>query len=104
MRYALILLFLVACKTAEPKTEAAIQKSLTLDEKIERSQATPSEKSEMKADNAAIRTTLGEQGQKISQQTKEIQRLEWYEDIFWQIVIGLGGLVAGAGLVWLKKS
>ena len=44
MRYALIFIFLVACKTAEPKTEAAVQTSRSLDEKIDRSQATPKER------------------------------------------------------------
>lgn len=93
------------CKTAEPRTEAAVQTSLSLDRKIDNSQATPKEKAEMKADNAQMRDTLTTQGKKIVAQNEEIQRLEWYEDIFWQAVMALSGVLAGGLIVWrFKKS
>lgn len=108
MRIAIVLfvsgftgLTLTRCKSVPPKTEKAIEISESLDSDIDKSDATPEQKSGMKKKNSDVRTIVTDQGKTLTTQATEINRLKWYEDIFWQIVMAAGGVLIGAIVSWV---
>lgn len=97
-------LLLMRCSTLPPKTEKIVETSESLDTDIDNSHATPEEKATMKKKNSDVREGVKQQGKTIVTQTAEIARLEWYEDVFWQIVIGAGGALLGAFIFWRLRA
>lgn len=103
--FGLVLVGLGACQSFRPRdTEKALETLDELDEEIEESDATPAQKESMKAKTAPVKKIVESQGKEIGALQAENKRLEWYEDIFWQAVIGLSGLALGAGLFWFLKK
>lgn len=103
--FGLVLVSFGACQSFRPRdTEKALETLDELDEEIDESDATPAQKESMKSKTAPVRKIVESQGKEIVTLQAENKRLEWYEDIFWQAVIGLSGLALGAGLFWFLKK
>lgn len=103
--FGLVLVSFGACQSFRPRdTEKALETLDELDEEIDESDATPAQKESMKSKTAPVKKIVKDQGDAIVKKDAEIKRLEWYEDIFWQAVIGLSGLALGAGLFWFLKK